>query len=233
MFTYLFILAIEILLIRVRDSELVRCMPVIDKEIKLDAYADDGRFFLKDLQSLYTISDITEEFATFSSLKLNLQKSETFSSLKLNLQKSEASRFNIDFRDIHKLQINNLLISTTLLTSPLDIKNILSIWRLRGLSLAGRIQVFKALALSKAVFICTMKPYSKKFVDDLNEVQNDFIWRSRKPKIKHTSLIGDYSEGDMKDIDIKAKLECLRKQWVKRLIKKTIFTVAKSSLTFY
>ena len=73
---HLFILAIEVLLIRVRDSELVRGIPVIDKEIKLGAYADDGRFFLKDLQSLYTILDIMEEFGTFSSLKLKLQKSE-------------------------------------------------------------------------------------------------------------------------------------------------------------
>ena len=50
-FAYLFILAIEILLIHVRDSELVRCMPVIDKEIKLDAYADDAFFF--NLHSSY------------------------------------------------------------------------------------------------------------------------------------------------------------------------------------
>ena len=79
MSAYLFILAIkviEVLLIRVRDSELVRGIPVTDKEIKLDAYADDGRFFLKNIQSLYTILDITEEFGTFSSLKLNLQKSK-------------------------------------------------------------------------------------------------------------------------------------------------------------
>ena len=61
-----------------------------------------------------------------------------------------------------------------------------------------------------------MKPYSKKFVDDLNEIQKDFISRGRKPKIKHTSLIGNYSEGGMKDIDIKAKLESLQIQWVKR-----------------
>ena len=58
------------------------------------------------------------------------------------------------------------------------------------------------------------EPYSKKFVDDLNETQKDFIWRGRKP---YTSLIGDYSEGGLKDIDIKAKLESLRLQWVKRL----------------
>ena len=78
LFVCLFILAIEVLLIHVRDSELVRGIPVTDKEIKLDAYVDDGRFFLKDLQSLYTILDITEGFETFSSLKLNLQKSEAY-----------------------------------------------------------------------------------------------------------------------------------------------------------
>ena len=76
MSAYLFILAIQALLIRVRDSELVRGIPLTDKEIKLDAYAYDGRFFLRDHQSLYTIWDITEEFGTFSSLELNLQKSE-------------------------------------------------------------------------------------------------------------------------------------------------------------
>ena len=69
------------------------------------------------------------------------------------------------------------------------------------------------------MFICTMKPYSKKFLDDLNEIQKDFIWRGHKPNIKHTSLIGDYSEGGMKDIDIKAKLESLRIQWVKKINK--------------
>ena len=70
------------------------------------------------------------------------------------------------------------------------------------------------LALSKAVLICIMKPYSKKFVDDLNLIKKDFIWRGRKPKIKHTSLIGDYNKGGIKDIDIKAKLDSLQIQWV-------------------
>ena len=65
-------MAVEVLRIRVRDSELVRGIAVTDKEIKLEAV----RFFLKYLQSLYTILYITEEFGTFSSLKLNLQKSE-------------------------------------------------------------------------------------------------------------------------------------------------------------
>ena len=223
MSAYLFTLAIEVLLIRVRESELVRGIPVIDKEIKLDAYADVGRFFLKDLQSLYTILDIMEEFG--SSLKLNLQKSEACW--------IGASRFNANtstnwiwvnlVNDIIRVLGTSISYNKQLadqynfVNVATDTKNILSNWKLRGLSLAGRIQVFKALALSKAMFICTMKPYSKKFLDDLNEIQKDFIWRGRKTKINHTSPIGDYSEGGMKDIGIKAKLESLRIQWVKRL----------------
>ena len=116
--------------------------------------------------------------------------------LKLNLQKSEAcwigaSRFNANTSTNciwvnlvnDKIRILGTYISYNkqradqynFVNITTDIKNILSIWRLQGLSLAGRIQVFKELALSKAVFICTMKPYSKKAVDDLNEIQKDFI----------------------------------------------------------
>ena len=192
MSAYLFILAIEVLFIHVRDSELARGIPVIDKEIKLDACADDGRFFLKDLQSLYTILDIMEEFGTFSSLKLNLQKSEACW--------IGASRFNTNTSTNciwvnlvnDKIRILGTYISYNrqladqynFVNVTTDTKNILSIWRLRGLSLAGRIQVFKALSLSKAMFICTMKPFSKKFLDDLNEIQKYFIWRGRKPKTR-------------------------------------------------
>ena len=155
------------LLIRVKNSELAIGVPVIDKEIKLDAYADDGRFFLKDLQSLYTILDITEEFGMFSSLKLNLQKSEACW--------IEASRFNTNMSANciwvnlvnDKIRILGTYISYNkqladqynFVNVTTDTRNILSIWRLRGLSPAGRIQVCKALALSKAMFICIIKPY--------------------------------------------------------------------------
>ena len=213
MSAYLFILAIEVLLARVSDSELVRGIPVTDKEIKLDAYADDSRFFLKDIQSLYTILDVTEEFRTFSSLKLNLQKSEA---CWIGTSRFNTSTFtNCIWVNLvnDKIRILGIYISYNkqladqhnFVNVITDTKNILSIWRLRGLSLAGIIQVFKALALSKPVFICTMKPYSKKFADDLNLIKKDFIWRGRKPKIKHTSLIGDYNEDGMKDIDNKSK----------------------------
>ena len=35
--------------------------------------------------------------------------------------------------------------------------------------------------------------------------------------MKHSSMIGDYEEGGLKDIDIKAKFQSLHLSWIKRL----------------
>ena len=37
---------------------------------------------------------------------------------------------------------------------------------------------------------------------------------NRKPKIKHTALIGDYAEGGLKDINMESKLISIKVSWV-------------------
>ena len=54
-------------------------------------------------------------------------------------------------------------------------------------------------------------------IDKLEMLQKDFIWSGKNPKIKHSTLIGDYSDGGLKDVDIKAKLKSLKLSWLKRL----------------
>ena len=36
-----------------------------------------------------------------------------------------------------------------------------------------------------------------------------------KPKIKHSTLIADYADGGLKDIDIKAKLNSIHLSWIR------------------
>ena len=43
----------------------------------------------------------------------------------------------------------------------------------------------------------------------INSLKNDFVWRGKLPKIKHSTLIGDYKEGSYKDVDIEAKIVAL------------------------
>ena len=97
-----------------------------------------------------------------------------------------------------------------------SINEVSNLWQHRGLRLAGRILIFKLLALSKVLYASTMKCPSKQIVDQLNIMQKGFIWNN-KPKIKHSTSVADHSEGGYKDIDIKTKIGALKVAWVTRL----------------
>ena len=58
------------MLIQIREDENIKGIVVGDHEIKLSVYADDPDFLTLDVESLQTT------FQLYSSLKLNLDKSE-------------------------------------------------------------------------------------------------------------------------------------------------------------
>ena len=96
-------------------------------------------------------------------------------------------------------------------------EEILSVWSHRALTLIGRISVFKILALSKILYISSMKTVPKFITEKLDKLQKSFVWKSKKPKIKHSTLIRDYSEGGLKEVDIKSKIVALQLTWIRRL----------------
>ena len=42
---------------------------------------------------------------------------------------------------------------------------------------------------------------SKQFIGQINSLKKDFVWRGKRPKIKHSTLIRDYKEGGYKDVE--------------------------------
>ena len=54
-------------------------------------------------------------------------------------------------------------------------------------------------------------------IDDLQKIRKDFIWIGRKPKIKHSSLIGEYKDGGLKDVDIPSSFKSMKVSWICRL----------------
>ena len=162
-------------------------------------------------------------------------------SLKLNLEKSEACWIgdkmgceekpinckwvNIKTNAIRALGVFNsydtdLEQKLNFLDNLKCLNDVLRLWEFRGLTLAGRILIFKSLALSKLLYACTMKVPSKFIIDQLNTLHKNFIWNNKRPKIKHSTLIADYKEGGYKDVDIENKIAALKTKWVTRLIDK-------------
>ena len=96
----------------------------------------------------------------------------------------------------------------------IDSRTLLNIWKQRWPSLAGKNQTFKSLIASKPVYIATMKNIPPFVIEDLQALHWDFIWGGRHPKIKHSTLIGSYEKGGVKDIDLTSKFKSLKGIWI-------------------
>ena len=83
----------------------------------------------------------------------------------------------------------------------------LNLWSWRGLSLPGKIQIFKTLGNSKIQYLASFAHVPDRIIRELKSFQSRFLWNSSAPKIKHPTLIGGYAEGGLKNVDIDIKTE--------------------------
>ena len=72
--------------------------------------------------------------------------------------------------------------------------------------------------MSKPVFLATINKVPEGFIIVLQSMYKKFIWNNKTPKVKHSTLIGDYTHGGLKDIDIQSMLSSLKFSWFKRMM---------------
>ena len=73
------------------------------------------------------------------------------------------------------------------------------------------------MVASKPVYIVTMISVPQTFRDTLKSLHREFVWNGKKAKIKHSSLTGEYRDGELKDVDIDGKILSLKILWVRQL----------------
>lgn len=94
------------------------------------------------------------------------------------------------------------------------VKNILSSWSARRLTLLGKITIIKALAVSQIVHVLTSLPTHQGALKEIDTLLYDFLWESKGDKLKRTQMINDYDKGGLKMIDIQSLNKLLNKKWV-------------------
>ena len=77
------------------------------------------------------------------------------------------------------------------------IEKVISIRRMRSLTLSGKITVLKTLVLSKIVFMSFLSNVPISIIEQFEKLQNDFLWDNKRPKVKHTTMIGTYEQGGL------------------------------------
>ena len=74
----LFLLALELLIINIKDNKDIKGMAFGEEEIKVVAFADDTTVFMRDMTDAKTLLKILCSFEKVSGLKINREKSEGF-----------------------------------------------------------------------------------------------------------------------------------------------------------
>ena len=100
------------------------------------------------------------------------------------------------------------------------LKKLLNIWSSRDLSIYGRINIVKTLAISTLTFICSMLDTLNGFTDEVNNIIFRYIWKNKNPKLKKTTITRSKNDGGLGMIDFSLFDKALKISWVKRLCSK-------------
>ena len=75
------------------------------------------------------------------------------------------------------------------------LQKVINIWKMRNLSLLGKITIFKTLALSKIIHLVLVANVSTATIELSSKIQKEFLWGKNKSKIKDDTLCSDYENG--------------------------------------
>ena len=222
---YHFISEMEILFTLIKNNEKIQGLDILNYRFFYSAYSDDSTFFLRNIDSMIELARIFKEFLSFSDLSPNMSKCEIggFGSLKgvekavcgmenINLTKDAVKIIGISFSYNKAIQ-NELNFKTTIS----KIQAVLELWRMRRLSLEGKIIVFKSLSISKIVYLFLLTNVPNNIVEELIKIQKNFFWNFTAPKTKHSTTRMDYQNGGLKNIDLFFKTNSLQCSWFRRL----------------
>ena len=216
----LFILGLEILACSIRKNDKIQGIQVDNWEVKLTLFADDLTCFLCNRSSYDCLRDCLSKFSECSGLKVNEEKTELF---RLGTRNLEHERFPHEFKTSIKIlgvhfDYNNVSRKKANFDSVLkSIKQVLNMWKWRGLTLIGRIEIVKSFAIPKFMSKASLIPVSNELIKEVNKELYSFIWKG-KDKVKRAALINDIEDGGLKMLDLESMISAQRVTCVKRYV---------------
>ena len=213
----LFVIGLELLARSIKRDNLIRGITIGEKEIKISMYADDTTVFVRDIDSITHLLNLLEKFASISGLQINTSKTEA---LWLGLWKDrQDTPFNFNYPQ-NPICAQGLLPEADKLNFNDKVHNmekVLNTWKRKKLTLIGRINIVKTLALSKLIFNASNLYVPPHVIGEANKLIFNFIWEGRPPKIKKSTIIGENVNGGLKIIDFGMTEIALKISWIQRI----------------
>ena len=224
---YLFILSAEIMAKAIRRNTDIKGLVVKDTEIKLSQYADDTTLILDGSEkSLSEALRVLESFEKVSGLRLNSKKTEALwidSCVGKREKLCPEKDFNWQNTKVKALGV--WLSTDPEITTKLNfdekiekMRNYLSCWSVRRLSLIGKITVIKSLAASQIIHLLSPLQTNPQIIKQINDLFFVFLWNNKGDKIKRNVIIQNYGNGGLRMLDITSFNKALKSVWIRKYL---------------
>jgi hypothetical protein len=220
---YLFIMVVELMSNKIRNTKEIKGIKINEVEIKILQMADDTTIMVEDLNSFKCVLKIISLFHIFAGLKLNKTKTEAMWLGRWKDRKDTPMGLKW-VKEVHSLGIffsynTDYVVQKNFTDKAKTFKKILDLWSQRDLSLIGKITILKSLAFSTLTYQCGLMNPTEQFIKDITTIAFKFLWNNKPEKIKRKTIIADYSEGGLKMLDFRSFLVAQKAMWVRRLMK--------------
>lgn len=217
----LYIIVAETLSILIKKNEKIKGFRLPDNtESKIKAYADDTNTYLRDIESVKELFKSLEIYSKATEAKLNQEKTKIILCGTLQDKENELENWKIEDtlkilgvwvgnRDTSEENWNPILVK---------VRKVLNFWCMRDLTIYGRVQIVKTLALAKLWYVATVSiPPTRIIQDIIREVWN-FIWNKKRHAVSKEQCLRPLEEGGLGMIDIEKKCKCLRMKWLTQIM---------------
>ena len=227
----LFIMCMEPLIKNIKNDTTIT--PINDKTPKIVAYADDISCLIKPTgENLKGIFKQYGRLTNVSGLKLNADKTEIITSASLENYEVNYQSESYKISPKEHIKINGIIMGyDTELTRKLNIDKMytamdrqLRLWSNRGLTILGKIQIYKTFGLSQLLYIGSVLTINIREEKKLDELIYRFIWNrdiltNKAPdRLKRSILKRPISELGFGMIDFREIIKSIRIKTIVRIL---------------
>lgn len=188
-------------------------------DMKVYQYADDTTLVVKNENSILKGIRIVETYCKGSGAQMNIDKMEI-----MKIGETGTLPRTLPFKEVEIMKILGVRVGTNeRLTTKETWEEVLgnawkrlTFWKMRCLTLRGKILVLNALFLSKIWYVLGSVSLPLPTAKHFKRIVTDFIWNGRPAKIRYETLIGSVEEGGLGLLDPILRLKALRVKTVKR-----------------
>ena len=108
-----------------------------------------------------------------------------------------------------------------------SIKNKLSYWNSKYISIKGKVKVVNTFILSKLWYFLEIQDLNNSMLIDLKNIITSFIWKGHK-QVSYDTLCLPYLKGGLSLPNIQSKMEASRVKWLTKLLFSKAYSAEKN-----